>query len=184
MRNLLIGLLAIIVAALGGCGADEVLSESNAADQPDYNEVEVVQFPSTHTVLINDIHYEVTEKSHLFTVSEEEIEPETLKAGDLVELTHSPQPIDHSSTDQETILSLKLYDDEKSRSISKAIAHVMENQEIGVISSPQIKSVSQQLVTLQFNDIKNRQKFECIVNTQSLQFHIKKVNQAYTKKQP
>lgn len=184
MRNLLLGILVSTGVALGGCGTDAVLSENHAAEQPDYNKIEIVQHPSTHTVLINGTHYEVTEESHLFAVSEKEIKPEKLKAGDLVELTHSPQHVENSSKDQEAIVSLKLYDDEKSRSISRAVAHVMENQEVGVISSPEIKAVSQQLVTLQFKDIKNGHKFECIVNTDSLHFHVKQVNQPHSKKQP
>lgn len=184
MRNLLKVILISTGVALGGCGTDTALSESQATEQRDYNKVEIVQQPSSHTVLINDTHYEVTEESHLFTVSKKEIELEKLKAGDLVELTHSPQDVEYSAADPETIVSLKLYDDEKSRSISKAVVHVMENQKIGVISSPVIKSVSQQLVTLQFKDVKNNQKFECIVNTESLRFHVKQVNQTYSKKHP
>lgn len=169
--------------ALGGCAPQPVSSESIPPSKAvnlkiplvDYSSVRVVQLASEQAILIDGTYYEVTAASSFTTVSGAPLEPKELQPGDLVFLTAS-KTTTGQLPEKGVLLSLVKHEDEASQQISTAIAQVLENQETGDIIAPEIKSVSSHLVTLQFRDWANEHKYECIVNLNSLAFHVKEIS--------
>ncbi|WKA50452.1 hypothetical protein QWY22_16340 [Planococcus liqunii] len=169
--------------ALGGCAPQPVSSESIPPSKAvnlkiplvDYSSVRVVQLASDQAILIDGTYYEVTAASSFTTVSGAPLEPKELQPGDLVFLTAS-KTTTGQLPEKGVLLSLVKHEDEASQQISTAIAQVLENQETGDIIAPEIKSVSSHLVTLQFRDWANEHKYECIVNLNSLAFHVKEIS--------
>lgn len=168
---------------LSGCSlhlsSSEISAPSKAANADvqgvDYNSARIIQLASSKAILVDGTYYELTQKSLLTNATGSALQPEELNPGDLVFLTASKER-NGQFPGKGLLLSLLRHEDEKSKTISKAIAHVLENQKIGDIIAPEIKSISSYLVTLQFKDRANEHKYECIVNMKSLEFHIREIS--------
>lgn len=180
--------ILFLSSLLGGCSPQPVSSESRTPQKAsseqslpvDYNSVRIVQHASDKAILIDGTYYEITPSSTFTAASGTTLQLEDLNPGDLVFLTASKKttgPLPKKGV----LLSLTKQEDEMSSLISKAIAHVLANQETGDIIAPEIKSISSHLVTLQFKDWANKRKYECIVNLKTLAFHIKEISYAEKK---
>jgi hypothetical protein len=173
--------ILFFMLALSGCSLRPASSESPAppkasvkAQAVDYSSVRLIQLASDKAVLIDGTSYEITPASTFTSASGTLLEPEELNPGDLVFLTASKKTTG-PSPGKGILLSLTKQDDKMSRTISKAVGHVLENQTVGDIIAPEVKSVSSHLVTLQFKDLANTHKYECIVNINSLKFHVREI---------
>jgi len=182
MGKLAVFLLILCLSAVfSGCSLLPVSSEGPSppitkADRQavDYRSVHIIQSASEKNVLIDGTYYEITPTSTFKNASGATLQPEELNLGDLVYLTASKKTTSQIPG-KGTLLSLTRHEDDRSNSISKAVGHVLENQEAGDIIAPEIRSVSSHLVTLQFRDLANERKYECIVNIKSLEFHVKEI---------
>ena len=180
--------ILLIFMSIGGCSPQPVSSEGSVSPKAaspkiplvDYQSVRIIQLVSNQEILIGGTYYTITSASTFADVSGAAIQPEDLKPGDLVFLTATKKTTGQLPG-KGILLSLTKHQDETSQLISKAIAHVLENQKTGDIIAPEIKSVSSHLVTLQFKDWANEHKYECIVNLKSLAFHVKKISGAKKK---
>ncbi|MCJ1908019.1 hypothetical protein [Planococcus ruber] len=169
---------------LAGCSAEPVASKSIAPPKLDYSTLHIVQHPAEQAILIEGTYFEVAPTSQFTQTSGAPLEQRQLKTGDLVALTAHREATD-TFPGKGTLISLVRYDDERSQSISQAIAHVIENQDTGVdIIAPSIKAVSSHSVTFQFYDWGKTRKFEGIVNIGSLAFQIKELPYASQNENP
>ncbi|MDN7244923.1 hypothetical protein [Planococcus shenhongbingii] len=193
MRKMKIFLFICLASLmLGSCSSHPVSSKSQTPPQsdtikntamPDYSSVAVIHQPTATSLLIGDTYYEITSASELANSKGSNLHPEDLHSGDLVSLTASKQTTGHFPQ-KGILLSLMRHEDEKSLLISQAIHHVLLNQEIGDIMALEIKSVSAQLITLQFRDLADKRKFECIVNIKSMDFQVKEIPYLTSKQNP
>ncbi|UJF26418.1 hypothetical protein [Planococcus sp. 107-1] len=185
MRNLGLALLLFgCFLLVSGCSAEPVASESITPPKLDYSTLHIVQHPAEQAILIEGTYFEVVPTSRFTQTSGAPLDQQQLKPGDLVALTAHRETAD-ILPGKGTLISLVRYDDERSQSISKAIAHVIENQDTGGdIIAPSIKAVSSHSVTFQFYDWGKTRKFEGIVNIGSLAFQIKELSYAPKNENP
>lgn len=168
-------ILAFLFASLllGACTAEPVASEEPSFERVSYDYASIIQQQTDDSILADGIYYGVTSESDLSLTSGISIELDDLKPGDLVYI--SPASQFSASGSNHKVKSITVLDDDTSRRISLAITHLMENQEIGEIISPEIKSVNHQLVTIQFKESLSGQMYESIVNLNTLSFHIQPI---------
>ena len=155
--------------------AEPVASEEASFEKVSYEYASIIQQLTNDSVLADGIYYGVTSESVLSLTSGIPMERDGLKPGDLVFISPASQFTDSGSN--HIVKSITVLDDDTSRKISRAVAHLMEKQEIGEIISPEIKSVNHQLVTVQFKECDSGQLYESIVNLNTFSFHIQPVGQ-------
>lgn len=173
VRNILFLFFCLLI--LSGCTSEPVASEKPPAEKSDYKSLYIVQHPSEEAILIDGTFFIIDSDTEFSQSSGLPVERHELKPGDLVSLTAHRETVD-DIPGKGILLSLVRHDDERSQHISKAIAHVLENQEIGDIIAPKIRAVSRHSVTLQFYDWEKTHKYECIVNMGSLAFQVKELS--------
>lgn len=177
-------LFFICFLMLAGCSAEPAASEAIAPPKLDYANLHIVQHPAEQAILIGGTYFEVGSAAKFSQASGAPLAQHQLKPGDLVSLTAHRETTD-VLPGKGTLISLVRYDDERSESISKAIAHLIENQDTGGdIIAPSIKAVSSHSVTIQFYDWGKTRKFEGLINIGSLAFQIKELSYAPQNENP
>lgn len=174
-KNIYMAFLTVILLVLGACSAEPAASEEPPAERIAYDQASIIQVLTDDLIVADGTYHFVTSDSDLSLSSGSSIEMEDIKTGDLA-FIYSTNLNDEGEPNH-SLVSMTVLDDDLSNKISRAVVHLMDNQEIGEIISPEIKSVNHQLVTVQFKDSRTGQLYESIINLDTFSFHIQPIGQ-------
>ncbi|MTD30966.1 hypothetical protein [Planomicrobium sp. YIM 101495] len=158
----------LFFAGLFGCS--ENLASSSPPPSPKataYHDLSIIQQANDNAVLVDGRTLGLTDLSSLSSISGTPQQAGKLEQGMLVDVK--------ANEEEQCIESLIVYDDEKSREISRAVSHVLDHQKISSDLSPTIVSVAHQLVTLRLEDRATGLTYECIIHLTSMDYRIKQI---------
>lgn len=162
------GTILLFFVGLSGCSGDIVSSSPSLLPAATaYHDLSIIQQASDSAVLVDGRTLGLTDLSSLSSISGIPPQAGKLEQGMLVDVK--------ANEEEQCIESLIVYDDEKSREISRAVSHVLEHQNISSDLSPAIVSVAHQLVTLRLEDRATGLTYECIIHLTSMDYRIKQI---------
>lgn len=153
---------------IAGLGHSEVTID-------DITEFSIVESIHENSILIGSTFFEIGDKTKLKTADNRELKFDELKPGDLVTYDYEG-PIMQSFPGQGFATRVILQNDDESKSVSNSLKHFIDNQQTGNILSINIIKLTEQAITLNFNEWEiHGKKYEAEINRNTNEFTVKEI---------
>ena len=172
LKKILVSLLVLFSVGCDSGNNSLGHSEVTNNDIPKFSIVEMI---NENSILIGSTFYEISDKTKLKTADNQYLKFDEIKPGDLVTFEHEGI-IMESFPGQGFATKVVLQNDDESKRVSHSLKHFINNQQTGNILSISILKLTEQAITLHFNEWEiHGKKYEAEIDRKTNEFTVKEI---------
>ncbi|MDX1805509.1 MAG: hypothetical protein R3267_00615 [Paenisporosarcina sp.] len=168
-------LVVLLVLFSVGCDSGNTNLGYSEVTIHDITEFFIVEMIHENSILIGNTFYKISDETKLITADNRELKFEEIKPGDLVTFEDSGY-IMESFPSQGIATKVVLQNDDESKRVSNSLRHFINNQQTGNILSISILKLTEQEITLNFNEWEiHGKKYEAEIDRKTNEFTVKEI---------
>ncbi|MFC6038840.1 hypothetical protein ACFPYN_05150 [Paenisporosarcina macmurdoensis] len=168
-------LVVLLVLFSVGCGSGNTNLGYSEVTIHDITEFFIVEMIHENSILIGNTFYKIGDETKLITADNRELKFEEIKPGDLVAFEDKGYILE-SFPSQGFATKVVLQNDDESKRVSNSLRHFINNQQTGNILSISILKLTEQEITLNFNEREiHGKKYEAEIDRKTNEFTVKEI---------
>ncbi|SDM59764.1 hypothetical protein SAMN05518871_101630 [Psychrobacillus sp. OK028] len=168
-------LVLLLMLFLVGCSSGNTSLGHSEVTINDITEFSIVEMIHENSVLIGNTFYTIGDETKLKTADNRELKFDEIRPGDLITFEDDGK-IMTSFPGQGFATKVILHNDDESKKVSNSLKHFINNQQTGNILSISILKLTEQAITLNFNEWETQgKKYEAEIDRKTNEFTVKEI---------